>query len=204
MTKSSKSADNHQVITMRNISDIIRANTEKALTNAVPSPSAQSPELCVTRTAASIAIMAKAALFVVNQEVDIRVRMLTELMMVHGLRVSEVLRITNADVSTQGRIKIHASKGSQSRIVHSPRFSDIWVGFKTRNMELPPYLNRWYMYRIFTKYGLKSFYTQGTLNSVTHVFRKLLANDAFSIENDKNDVSTALGHKNPKSANYYV
>ncbi|MDV7402936.1 hypothetical protein RZS08_66545, partial [Arthrospira platensis SPKY1] len=53
-----------------------------------------------------------------------------ELLVLHGLRISEVLRIKGEDISERGYIKIKGSKGSYDRIVYGPVHKDFWLSMR--------------------------------------------------------------------------
>jgi len=194
----------YQVLSVKKLSRILRPDAPWVATKPVPSPSAHYPVLCGLNTAAVASLMERAKAFLSNSAIEIQVRMLTELMMLHGLRVSEVLRINASHISPQGRILIKASKGSRDRWVTSTKFTDLWIGFRANRLNVNDHINRFYIYRLFKKYGLYAAHSQGVYAAVTHVFRKMLALDSFALADSLEDISLALGHQSLNSALYYA
>lgn len=130
-------------------------------------------------------------------------KIVIQLLLTNGLRISEVLNITNSDIATDGSILIHSKKGSNIRYVSAGRFSD-WIG------KNPIYFcsqlknfNRFYYYRLFKKIGLAQVLGNNRNASVTHLFRYAFIDKINSMTKNINDTALIVGHKNSKNTLRY-
>lgn len=127
-----------------------------------------------------------------------------ELMFLWGLRVTEVLQITCADVSRSGNIRIKALKGSNFRVVRSSVYSSFWLNSDSSILPISSVFSRYYFYRLFKRLGLYSHFGNNVNNSVTHYFRHLRGLDVQNSFADWELTASALGHKSTKSTVYYA
>lgn len=126
-----------------------------------------------------------------------------ELLLFHGCRISEVLRISPNDVLQNGYIKIKGLKGSNDRLVYPYHNSKYWLHALKNTLPIGPTYSRFYFYRLFKRLGLYELNVGKKNKSVTHSFRhKLLQSfnsENIDIENRKN----FIGHKSIKSTKHY-
>ena len=119
-----------------------------------------------------------------------------------GLRISEILKIKDTDVSKSGNIKIHVSKSKEIKIVSAGEFSDFIVKLAKVNRGLLFQFNRFYVYREYRKLGIKTETVYGKKNAVTHAPRHILASEIRK-EVAGEGLSNKLNHKNSNSSKHY-
>lgn len=127
-----------------------------------------------------------------------------ELLMLNGLRISEVLNILPSDVLSNGYIKIKGLKHSNDRLVLPINYHQYWQTKFKSLLPLKLYYSRFYFYRLFKRIGIYSKYGNNKYNSVTHYFRHeiVLSMKASGI-NDL-QISEFLGHKSKNNIKYYI
>lgn len=121
-----------------------------------------------------------------------------------GLRISDLLKITYRDISTNLLITVEQSKGSNALVVQPIYFRDIWREVRQEKMSPFYFYDRFVFYRINKRYGLVLSNGTGRNDSVTHAGRKYLAREMYSASNDIHTARKALGHKSANSTKYYV
>lgn len=121
-----------------------------------------------------------------------------------GCRISDLLAVDHSSISNNLNISILQGKGSLPLIVQPVYFRDYWTKVKCDRLSPMQSYNRFFFYRLYRKYGI--VYSNGMFknNSVTHAFRKSLANDIYSIDNTNLRVQGALGHRSKKSTEHYI
>lgn len=121
-----------------------------------------------------------------------------------GSRISDLLRVDYSCISPHLQITINQGKGSKSLIVQPVHFRDVWR--VVRDSRLSPARNwsRFFFYRVYRRYGIvvKSYGLK--YDSVTHAFRKHIADDIIAGGGTIEDVQQVLGHVETKSAKYYI
>ena len=121
-----------------------------------------------------------------------------------GLRISDLLKITYRDISTNLLITVQQSKGSNALVVQPIYFRDVWREVRQEKMSPFYFYDRFVFYRINRRYGLVLSNGPGCNDSVTHAGRKYLAREMYSASNDIHTAKEALGHKSANSTKYYV
>ena len=121
-----------------------------------------------------------------------------------GCRISEALQIKQSDIDNLGRVKIKGLKGSSNRIVTSPATKEYLINQKKIGGQIFSRFNRFYIYRVFKRYGLGRFFGDNKRQSVTHYFRHINAMIAKEIATDIKEISDILGHKNAKNTEIYI
>lgn len=121
-----------------------------------------------------------------------------------GLRISDLLKLTYQDISSNLLITVLQSKGSNPLIVQPIYFRDIWREVREEKLSPFQFYDRYVFYRISKRYGLIISNGKGRNNSVTHAGRKYLAREMYSASNDIHTAKEALGHKSANSTKYYV
>jgi integrase len=186
------------LIYSKQLSDKNRRGTE-----TVKNSSALSPGLCELRTFVERENSKVQTWLERNIKESYEVKALVALMWENGLRVSEVLHISEYDILHNGRIRVKGSKGSSDRFVVPVRYRNVW--FK-RELRMPVFLrniDRWFVYRVCRRYGF--YYEQlGKGNSkVTHYFRYLYMLSMKLDNLTEKERAELVGHKNLKSQLYY-
>lgn len=171
--------------------------------NAGISPRAQSGTLLRHQNATDVENFNLEAFFGQQSSLTETDKAVIELMYMWGLRVSEVLNITCADVSRTGNIRIKALKGSNFRVVRSSVYEWFWLNADSSLLPLKNVFSRFYFYRLFKRIGLYGTFGNNSNQSVTHYFRHLQGLDVQNSFEDWELTASALGHKNVKSTLYY-
>lgn len=121
-----------------------------------------------------------------------------------GLRISDLLKLTYRDISSNLLITVLQSKGSNALVVQPIYFRDVWREVRQEKLSPFEFYDRFVFYRISKRYGLVLSNGPGRNNSVTHAGRKYLAREMYSASNDIHTAKEALGHKSANSTKYYV
>lgn len=121
-----------------------------------------------------------------------------------GCRISDLLAIDYKCITAQLNISILQGKGSQPLTVQPIRYREFWK--KVYELRLSPMAiyNRFFFYRLYKKYGIQYNKRKGKNSFVTHAFRKNLADDIYKIDNNKQRVQSALGHRSNRSTEHYT
>ena len=121
-----------------------------------------------------------------------------------GARISDMLRINYTNISENLNITIEQGKGSNPIFVSPIWDREEWR--RIRELKLSPFQNhtRHSFYRMYKKYGIIMNRGNGSYNSVTHFFRKNLAQDIMNETDNLELVAKRLGHKNQRNAIYYT
>lgn len=130
-------------------------------------------------------------------------RIVIALLMAYGLRISEVLNIRYNDITPQGTILIHGSKGSENRFISGMQFSKYIVSHALSFTTHLRYRNRWYYYRLFKRIGIYKKMTGNTNFSVTHAFRYEFIKQLQGMTKDINETGKIIGHKNTNNTKRY-
>lgn len=130
-------------------------------------------------------------------------RAVVELQMLYGLRITECLNITVADVSKHGHIKIRGSKGSNNRIVIPHLMLDFWLTATPSVLPIGNLYSRFWFYRYYKRVGLYAQFGSNQVKSATHLFRHLTLLQLKENFNDSNLSRQFIGHKNIKSTQHY-
>ena len=121
-----------------------------------------------------------------------------------GLRISDLLKLTYRDISTNLLITVLQSKGSNALVVQPIYFREVWREIRQEKLSPFYFYDRYVFYRINRRYGLVLSNGPGRNDSVTHSGHKYLAREMYSASNDIHIAKEALGHKSANSTKYYV
>lgn len=171
---------------------------------SVKTPSAHNAILCEVRDLFTPVV--KKAMFLSSElsPWPVSLRVLIEIQLLFGLRVSEALSIGYADLMALGRIRISASKRGTSRIInYADRYGYLEMCRRNGVNPFADY-NRFFIYREYKKNGIMLFHEKDKKYSVTHAFRHLLVTMLKSEIEDKSLISDILGHKSRKSIESYM
>lgn len=192
------------IMNKQNSSTVTKLNALTAGSNSVSTPGAQTPELWHRGDARAAGVWAGYRRLLTSLEVSLPEKMLTELIALNGLRVSEALSVESKCITQDGRILIKGGKGSSDRICFSREYVEEWKRKRLNSAWNVRYISRYRMYRLFKKYDITWKEINHKKTSVTHAFRKLAARDVYLNEKNLVNITTALGHKSKKSAKHYV
>lgn len=126
------------------------------------------------------------------------------LLLQHGLRVSEVIRISRGQLLGHGRVLIKASKGSNDRVLERVEYYEAIEHFLLCFNSLGEIFSRFYLYRLCLKMNINFENNYGKKNSVTHAGRHLYAESLSAQSVQLETISRQMGHKSTKSTEHYV
>lgn len=121
-----------------------------------------------------------------------------------GARISDLLRIKRMDITSNNRVIIRQSKGSDTLIIQLSTDLEFWREYRQGLHVDINLFSRGYFYKLYKRYGLVIFTENGVNNSITHSARKQLAREVFDTTNNIEDSKSALGHKSSRSTEYYL
>ena len=189
---------------MRRADALLATQSNKQPIKAELNPSAQTSGLCAQATGRESVYQAAVARFLVDYTQPVALRALVELLSVSGCRISQALSITRSNISKNGRITIKGAKGGVDVVALSVLYKNFFIDFRNGfNSGFSDY-DRFFVYRVFKKYGLWLSDAASGKKSVTHSFRHALVNDISSTSVSSEGIAAALGHKSLKSQCYYV
>ena len=181
----------------------LRSVMADSATKSVPSPSAQSEELCDSGNDQYLANYVSNVTTFLSKNSNRILVFMVGLLYCYGLRVSEVLSLDNSCVLGNGQLLIKGSKGSDSRVVTVVYGLDVYQSLLCNNIPLSSVYSRFWLYRELKKFGLYAYFGNNKNASVTHLSRHLKVLD-FKMKNvPRGTISQFLGHKSLKSLTYY-
>jgi site-specific recombinase XerD len=126
------------------------------------------------------------------------------LLLEHGLRISEVIRLDASCLLPGSRLLVRGSKRSNDRLIQSVSYSsDLFFYLKTFG-RIDNVYSRFYIYRLCKKLGISFESSISSKISVTHagrhLFAEILNESGVSLEN----IQSFVGHKSSKSTQCYV
>lgn len=123
---------------------------------------------------------------------------------ISGARISDLLRIRRSDITRSLFVSIRQCKGSLPLTVKLSTDLQFWEDYRNGlHLDIGLY-NKNYFYRLYKRYNIQ--FDNGVLRnkSVTHSFRKELANDLYSATGEIESAQSALGHRSSRSTEYYI
>lgn len=121
----------------------------------------------------------------------------------HGLRVSELINISHEDITKIGDVVLKSSKGSNNKVLNGGEFRGYFVQCKKAFKNPFNTYNRFFIYRLYKKYGISFQSEKSSKLSVTHAFRHIHA-QSLREENQSNDIlAEKLRHKNSNNSKIY-
>lgn len=172
--------------------------------NSVSNPSAQNTTLYESSSYDYISITAINLLSNVNSGLTTLELAIIELLFLNGLRVSEVLQINAHSITANGSIIVKGLKGSLNRLVTPSKYMFFWLDFKKKNLSIPAYVNRFYLYRLFIKKGIFITPSNQSKKMVTHSFRHQFVYNLLKSGQTIAEIQGFLGHKSINSTIHYV
>lgn len=177
--------------------------TDKQRINSVPNLSAQSATLYDLDNSDDNNIYTSYKRIVLSYALSAVECAVIELLMCHGLRISEVLRIRSYDVKGTGHVVIKGLKGSKDRLILPVMNLRFWMSSGSGLLPIKDTFSRFYFYRLFKRIGLYEKFEGHTNNSVTHSFRQKLLRGLKKDGVDSSLLSDFIGHVSKKTIKYY-
>jgi len=101
---------------------------------SVLKPSAQMFQLCEPAKHFESTLTSGLTKIYQSLSLPMEIKACTYLLDVYGLRITEVLNITNHDIDLHGRIKIKGLKGSSNRIITGGHYEAYFINCKNKNI----------------------------------------------------------------------
>lgn len=139
-----------------------------------------------------------------TDNIPIAMRAVITLLWQSGGRVSDILNVTEKDITEQGFISIHQSKGSNYITLQPIYYRNYWLSLKGSTLPPGKVYNRFHVYRLLKKYNI-TYRRKGRVNNaVTHAFRHNLAKELQHIDSTKKRAQDGLGHRSKRSTDSYT
>ena len=177
--------------------------SDKRRTLSVLKPSAQSYTLYGRGTEQLSCIQAEYNDLIMSKCLSAVECAVIELLMLYGLRISEVLRIKVYDIKSNGYIVIKGLKGSNSRLIYPAFNLAFWKNADPGTLPISNTFSRFYFYRLFKRLGLYERFKGHFNNSVTHYFRQKLLRSLKNDGVESSLLSSFIGHVSKKTIKYY-
>lgn len=128
---------------------------------------------------------------------------LFRLMLVSGVRISELLNADHHCISNDGRLLIAGLKGSSDRLIFDSECTVFLLKMKAIQRNPFQGCNRFTARRILLSLSLYTHKSGRKNLTMTGVFREAFAKDVRSIQDNDGLVSKHIGHKNLKNGSFY-
>lgn len=126
------------------------------------------------------------------------------LLLEHGVRITEILRIQRQDLLGHGRVLIRGIKRSNDRLLYGVSYYEALEHWLIAFTSIGEIFSRFYYYRLCVSLGIK-FENGGSKKlSVTHAGRHLFAESLSAQSIELATISRSMGHKSTKSTESYV
>lgn len=196
--------DGVQNVTTTDILEFIAKSQGIDQVNADTAPTAQSYILCQEVKELTNAFLSAVSNLLQAEASNRVLCAICELQLMNGLRVSEVLHITQSDITDTGLVKIQSLKGSGVRFVRSISYSDVFAKVRAGECFIDNRFNRYFIYRLYKKHGISFRFANHKNSSVTHLARHVLASDIANAYSNVRDAKVYMSHKNVNSTNHYI
>jgi len=180
-----------------NISNLINRG------KSVPNLTAQSTKLCATHSSVLNEHYEKLEKIKSTPGINIKEKIIYHLLIMHGLRISNILQIHSKTLSPLGTLYIQQSKGSAPVIINDDYTKSFFLAFYNTNCYIFSEYSRFYFYRQLRKYGMYHKFENNFNTSVTHLGRHLYNLQFKEVEKNLDININALGHKNTNNKKYY-
>ena len=123
---------------------------------------------------------------------------------ISGARISDLLRVRRNDITSTLFVSIRQCKGSLPLTVKLSDDLQFWREYRSgMHLDIGTY-NKNYFYRLYKNYNIQFDNGISRNKSVTHSFRKELANDLYNATGTIEAAQSALGHRSSRSTEYYL
>lgn len=126
------------------------------------------------------------------------------LLLLFGLRVGEVLRLSPRDFVSENSFVAPAEKGGRHRLCTVPVMKDFWRAFAAGSLSLGELVNYKYVYRRCRELGFGATAAFGQKRAVTHAGRKLLVTAVAERSRSISVAADVIGHRSARSTEYYL
>ena len=196
-------SDNSSTMSFKNLQLYLSTDRAKSRINSVTTSPAQSRTLLHPDNANLLPMIERANELLLSNTLPKVLVAVIELQLYYGLRISECLNITTADISNTGHIRIRGAKGSNDRIVIPYRFASFWQNEAKAILPIGNVYSRFWFYRQYKNLGLYAIFGNSKVNSVTHLFRHLNILSLKESFNETDLTKKFIGHKSINSTLHY-
>lgn len=126
------------------------------------------------------------------------------LLLLFGLRVGEVLRLSPRDFVSDNSFIAPAEKGGRHRLCTVPVLKEFWSAFAAGSLSLGDLVNYKYLYRRCRELGFGATAAFGSKRAVTHAGRKLLVTAVAERSRSIDVAADVIGHRSSRSTEYYL
>lgn len=165
---------------------------------------AQNAILCEPGVSRESALYASIIAIINDNRIPFDIRLLIDLMLSGGLRVSEVISLRGIDVRLDGKLVVFQSKNNQYVVIRSINFNAFWLAYGRGNFFRFAVYSRFSIYRIFKKLGISAEFENMSKSSVCHLPRHLVGALVYQSTNSIEEVKKELSHKNQHSSKSYI
>jgi integrase len=127
-----------------------------------------------------------------------------QIMIDHGCRVSEVLKLKAEDILPDGSFIIRAGKKGNTRVIKMHQHTALFLKFRHSGCRPFEYLTRFRMYDLFLKVGLVLQKTGSKYKKVTHSLRHAKAQFLEKQGLKETEIQTHLAQKSATSTKHYL
>lgn len=126
------------------------------------------------------------------------------LLLLFGLRVGEVLRLSPRDFVSDNSFIAPAEKGGRHRLCTVPVMKEFWSAFAAGSLSLGELVNYKYIYRRCRELGFGATAAFGQKRAVTHAGRKLLVTAVAERSRSIDVAADVIGHRSSRSTEFYL
>ena len=130
-------------------------------------------------------------------------KLLIELQLFFGLRVSEALGLTPGSYKGNGMFTVVTLKKNEDRIITIKHNIKELERNYINILPLKDRYTRYYVYRLYKKLGIYKKYNNNTYYSVTHYFRHKIVQHLISEGISLKNITRYMGWRSEKSITYY-
>lgn len=171
---------------------------------SIPSPTAQTITLCQLRESLERPLNNLMYEITLNTMEYRAERMLCDLLLSGGLRVSEVLGSGFLKVNRLGQIYIRGLKGSGDKLVTPIFFANDFKQGLLTGVSIFEHISRFSFHKWLVKREIYINHSPGAKRSTTHTMRHLHVYLMELMALETTSISQILGHKSIKSIDYYL
>lgn len=185
-------------------SQIIGTKSDEKGTNSRLSLAAQTATLCQPNDAYMLLLNHLLHVITSSTQQFKMERILCDLMLSGGLRISEALNPSNLKVSFLGQVFVNGSKGSESKLVTPLYFKSFWSNRAGTLANPFMHISRFSFHKWLVSNDIFIAHGKSQKNSTTHAMRHLHVYLMEIMEMDQDQIRKVLGHKGTTAIKYYL
>jgi len=183
---------------------IIHSKSTESDVKSIPNPTAQTVKLCQPEHDHMLLLNHLLSVIASKSTQYKMERILCDLMLSGGLRVSEALDPARLKVSFLGQVYIEGLKGSESKLVTPLFFKKFWQS-RVGTLANPfMHISRFSFHKWLISESVYLVHGKNKKNSTTHAMRHLHVYLMQIMEMDQDQIRKVLGHKGVNAIKYYL